>query len=113
MNIARLLKQTAVYWSSPVADGYGGYTFSQPVEISVRWEDKQEKYISLKGEEKISRSIVYSEQDFDVGGYLMLGVMDDLDSEYDPQKQENALLIQAISKVPSIKSDKYLRSAWL
>jgi len=38
-----LLRQTAVYWGSPVNDGYGGKTFAAPVEVQCRWMIKQEK----------------------------------------------------------------------
>ena len=63
MGIANLLTrtctQTAVYWGTPVDDGYGGRTFADPVEISCRWEDKNQKLTASNGEEFISRSRVF------------------------------------------------------
>jgi hypothetical protein len=112
MNLSKFLKQKAVYWRSPVADGYGGYTFNPPIEINVRWSERQDKYLTYKGEEAISRSIVHSDQDFMVGGYLFLGTLNDLTST-DPQLQVDAFLIQATSKVPNIQNTQYMRKAWL
>ena len=113
MNLSRLLNQTAVYWGTPVADGFGGFAYADPVEIAVRWEDKQDKFMSGSGAERISKSIVYSETDFDLNGYLLQGTLDDLDSTQDPQVEANAFIIQGTAKVPNIKGTTFLRKAYL
>ena len=64
--ITRTCSQTAVYWGTPVADGYGGKTFVDPVEISCRWENRVEKISrvgSRTGEEIISQARVFVTQD--------------------------------------------------
>jgi hypothetical protein len=113
MNITRKLNQTAIYWANSVNDGFGGFTFDAPVDIAVRWEDKQEKYISMKGEEQISNALVYLSIDVKVGEYLMLGTLDDQDSSPDPQKEDTAFRIMAILKSPNVKATNFLRKVWL
>lgn len=114
MSIAQLLvrncKQTIVYWASPTADGYGGYTFATPVEIQGRWEDKQELIKTNDGEEQVTQARVYLLQDVDEGGYLYLGSLDDLDSNPQPDEVDTAGQILAISKFPTLgQSDVFLR----
>ena len=112
--LTKSLKQSCVYWSSPTADGYGGYTFNDAVELNVRWEDKQELFINAQGKEERSQAVVYLDQDVDMGGYLYLGDLDDLDSsDPDPQNIANAKEIRAFQKIPNIKGTAFLRKVWL
>ena len=113
--IEKRYTQTVVYWSTPTADGAGGYTYATPVEITCRWEDRSDKYIDDNGEEKVSRSVVYTPSDVDVGGYMYLGGLDNLSSaeEADPEIVTNAYRIQAFKKSPSVLGTKYVRKAWL
>ena len=76
--ITRPLNQDAIYWSSPLPDGFGGYSFALGVEIKVWWDDIQELFTSSIGEQKLSRSAVYLRQDIEIGAYLFLGQESDL-----------------------------------
>jgi hypothetical protein len=109
------LRQTAVYWGGPQSDGFGGRTFDEAVEISVRWEDKQELFIDATGQEVRSNAVVYVDRDLDMGGYLYLGELDDLDSAEaaDPFTLSNAREIRGWGKTPSLKNDISLRKVWL
>ena len=114
--ISRLCVQTAVYWGSPVDDGYGGMTFADPVEISCRWEDTLEVISDAKGNEVVSRSAIYVTQDVDERGYLYLGTLDDLDSgeEADPITIEKAYEIKRFEKIPALRrTDDFLRKVYL
>ena len=113
--LANQLNQTAVYWSNPQSDGYGGRTFDDAVEISVRWQDRQEKFIDMQGHEQVSRAVVYTSIDVTVGGYLYLGELADLSSaeEGDPFAISTAYEIRAFSKSPDIGADKFARKVWL
>lgn len=103
------LPQTATYWGGPVPDGYGGSTFSDPLTVRCRWEEKNEEFVDANGQEKLSRVIVYLEDDVEVGGYLTLGES----TTEDPQSLDDALPIQRYSKIPDIRAANYLRKAWL
>jgi len=112
--ISRACAQTLVYWASPTDDGYGGSTFSDPVEISGRWEQVQEIVKTKDGEEVLSQARAWVTQDLDEGGYLYLGELDDLDSAPVPTDVENACRILAFSKVPSLgQTDVFIRKASL
>ena len=118
--IARLCVQTAVYWGTPVDDGYGGKTFADPVEIDCRWEDKIENIDRVGGgrlgEEVVSEAQVYVTQDVEEHGYLFLGDLDDLDSdeEADPTTITKAYMINRFEKVPVMRSSsEFLRKAYL
>ena len=109
------LKQTAVYWGGPASDGFGGRTFDEAVEISVRWEERSEMFRDAAGQEARSSTVVYVGADLDLGGYLYLGTLSDLasDEEADPLVVENAFEIRGWSKIPSVKADLFVRKLWL
>lgn len=108
-------KQTAVYWPSPTADGYGGYDYGTAVEIDCRWEWRQKVILDRAGKEKISRAVVYVKQDLDLQGFLYLGSLDDLTTEQrsDPMKVDDAFEIIEFKKIPGINAKQHLRAAYV
>jgi hypothetical protein len=85
MNIEPQLTDTAVYWANPQNDGYGGYLYDDPEEISVRWIDDQRKYLGKTKDfttytEMISRAVIIVNQDLDPGGMIALTTLNDLTS---------------------------------
>jgi len=119
MSIATILRkncnQTAVYWAAPVKDGYGGFTYGDPVEISVRWQDKTEIIMDSKGVEMISKAEVFTIQDVAEQGILYLGDLDDLDStqEDDPATITGAHSIKRFEKSPTANGREFVRKVWL
>lgn len=109
------LKQTAVYWGSPTKDGYGNYTYADPIEIPCRWVDKTEVLIGPNGEELVSHARAQVKQDVDENGLLFLGNLDDLTAaeEADPTTVANARRILKFYKTPTINGRNYFRRAWL
>ncbi len=114
-RLTHWLKQTAVYWGSPVSDGQGGRTFDNPVELAVRWEERHDLFVDPQGQEKQSSAIVYIGQDVVVGAYLFLGDLDDLSSaeEDDPMNVDGAYEIRQFDKTSDLKATSFLRRAWL
>lgn len=111
--VTRFLNQTAVYWASPVMDGEGRYTFDSPEEISVRWVQKQVKFINERGEEELSQAVVMLEDDVVVGGYLYLGTEASLSDETDPLKVSSAYAIKGYTKTPSVDGTQFVRKAYI
>ena len=121
--IKRTCNQTAVYWGSPVNDGYGGETFDDPVEISCRWEDMHQIVTDAKGNELTSRALVFVLQDVDEEGYLYLGTLESLYDDYagdssaggvnNPKIIEGAYIIKRFQKTPDLKGTGFLRKAYL
>jgi hypothetical protein len=114
MNLTKVLNQTAVYWGNPTADGWGGYTYDSPVEVAVRWTDKQEKYVTTQGTylEQLSRAVILSETDFEIKGRMMLGTLTDLTSDMLPDSN-GAYTIDGFAKIPDKTANQFLRKAWL
>jgi len=119
MSIEKFIKtvcvQDAVYWGSPTADAYGGYAFADPVEVKVRWEEKNELIIDAEGKETMSMAQVLVTQDMDLGGYLYLGTLDELSSNpSNPLQEGGAWEIKQFSKTPMIKAtNDFVRKVYL
>jgi len=123
--VKKVCVQTAVYWAAPEADGYGGMSFSDPVELTpptngVRWDEKVQlildKGTTDTGKEIISNAVVLLNQDVVEQGYLYLGSLDDLDSgeQDDPLTVEGAWEIKQVEKIPLFRStDEFIRKAYL
>jgi hypothetical protein len=118
----RFCVQTCVYWGNPQNDGYGHFTYDDPVEILCRWEDTNEVNLGwfssgFPGNILLSKSNVMVLQDVDLQGYLYLGTLSDIDSSYDTSKPitiPGAYLIHRFDKIPMVrKTDEFVRIAWL
>jgi hypothetical protein len=109
------LNQTAVYWGNPINDGYGTFTFDDPVEIACRWEDSNKLIRQSNGEQKLSMAEVQVSQDLDENGILFLGDLDDLTAaqEADPASISSAYVIMRFDKIPTLKGTKFFRKAYL
>lgn len=81
--LKRLCPQTAVYWGAPEPNGFGGYTYADPVEIKCRWKEA-ERIVGNDNEHGIttvSRAEVTVLQDLEEEGCLYLGTLGSL-AEY-------------------------------
>lgn len=117
MNLSKFFNQTAVYWGNPAPDGYGGFSYAAPVEVAVRWTDKQEIFKTAGAtadgiEEKLSQVVVLAETDFDIDGRMYLGSLTDLSSSQDPDI-DDALTVKGFTKIPDKTATQFLRKAWL
>jgi len=103
-------RQTATYWGSPVQNGFGGYTFSAPVVVACRWEDTNERYLDNAGEEKVSRSTIWTYERLEEGGYLAQG---NHSGVTDPTTLDNAYAIQRSVEIPDLRGLNYERRSYL
>ena len=67
------MKADAILWQNPTPDGFGNYTYDDPVKIKVRWEDSQEWFRGEDGVEKLSDSVVYTTTEIETGEKLIRG----------------------------------------
>jgi hypothetical protein len=140
--ISRNCKQTAVYWGTPINNGEGGFTFADPVEIQVRWENKLQLITDNTGNEIVAKSVIYTTQDLEEEGMLCLGTIaeldliagaeitvddeeitvDDEDVTVDdeggsivsnPKQIEGAFSIKRFDKTPDLKGTEFIRKAYL
>jgi hypothetical protein len=111
--ITRMRKQTAVYWAPIGYDNTGHPEWDDPIEIDCRWEDVTEEFIDPTGTRFFSTAKVYVDQDVELGGVLMLGELDDLESGSDPKANEGAWEIKRFEKLPNLRNTENLRTALL
>lgn len=113
------LNQTAVYWANPVKDGYGKFTFDDPIEIDCRWIEKTKLIMNKNGDQINSFAQVQVNRDMKEQEMLFLGTLDDLDSseEEDPQEIDNSIgraySIKRFVKIPSIDNQRIYRKVYL
>lgn len=112
MNIKRL--QTAVYWEPSGNNEFGETTFSAPIELLVRWQDTQEKFVTQQGDETISSAIVYPARALTPRGYLYLGALSNLTTQQkaDP-RLSTAKEIRSVGASPSITNRFTVYKIWL
>ncbi len=109
------LTQTATYWGSPTPLGFGDRSYDTPIEVNVRWEERQEIFVDATGREQKSKAVVYVDQDVDLQGLLFLGGLDDLTSaeEGAPTSVESVHEIRGYKNVPRLDGQEFERKAWL
>ncbi|MFV2014004.1 MAG: hypothetical protein ACC656_01125 [Candidatus Heimdallarchaeota archaeon] len=100
--------QEATFWTT-TPDGYGGFIFSEPEHIMVRWEDKSELFIDSSGEQVVSNVVVYAQRDMEVGDVLVLGITDIADPGTIPASRR----IRKFQKIPSLNGFEFNRKVLL
>jgi len=118
--ITRMLKMTAVYWSTQsiesgglAHDDYGQPLWSSPIEIKCRWEETTEEFISSNGTRQVSSVKVYVDRDMKEGEILMLGALIDVVDENNPRSNQGAYEIKRFEKTPNLKITEYLRVVYI
>jgi len=57
--------QVCTLWTSDSKDKEGSQVFAAPVEFLCRWEDRAQKFQEIAGDERISTTIIYT-QDYNL-----------------------------------------------
>lgn len=110
----RNLHHTCVYWPAPINNGYGGFSWGDPVELECRWEEAAKLFSNREGQEIIGAIAVQVTVDVEQNGMMKLGMLDDLESgEYNDPVSAGALPIVRFDKVPTVKGDQFYRVAFL
>lgn len=96
----------ATYWvCSGGLDAYGNYSTYTSQSINVRWEDKNELYVTDNvGQEQRSDGVVYTETEIEVNGWLYLGQS----AETSPKSQTGAKQVMKVNKMKSLKGDNII-----
>lgn len=75
------LHQTLVYWAKLDSDTYGKPTvYATPVELSCRWEDKQQEIITPDGRKVLSKGYLLMVDKLVVGSLVFLGTLTDVEA---------------------------------
>lgn len=114
----KISKDTCVYWGAPVDDGYGTYTYADPVELNCFWIEEIKTIMTDEKKEVVSKAQVLLNTDVAQHGMLYHGSLDDLFnsvSEIDnPKNIGGAYEVIHFTKTPSlITSNQYTKIAYL
>jgi hypothetical protein len=108
------LIHTAVWWAREDPDGYGGYYWDDPVEVSCRWIATTEMVKTQTGEEVQATAKVFLAADIAVGDRLFLGDIDDITSASgSPASKADSWEVIRFDKIPDITGGEHLRRAWV
>lgn len=110
-TLTRNYKDDVTYWVVTPGD-YGSFTFSTPVTVKGRWEDKSILFRNPAGEEEVSQAIVYMPLDLSTNDYLYLGES----VAADPTTIVGAVMphqIKLFRKIPDLRTIEYERKAFL
>ncbi len=115
MKYHKHLKQKAVYWESKGLDDFGKPLFEEPIEISVRWEEVNELFVSSAGEQERSKAKVFVDSELSERGVLFLGTLSSLSDmeKANPFSLKNAYSIKSRKNIPTLSGDSYVRTVWL
>lgn len=89
------LNTTATLWRWSDTDEYSDPVFDSPIEISVRWEDRNEIFYDEMGNQRRSRSVVYTDQDVSYGDFLYKGST----VTVDPKSVDGSKQVQSVQAV--------------
>lgn len=108
-NFTRNMKQTATYWARSGSNTYNEPTFSAPVPVLCRWEDKGVLFKDAEGRELVSRAVVYPASPLQRQGYLFLGTS----VAADPRTVSGAFEILQIGASPNLGNTLTLNKVFL
>ncbi len=106
------LRQDATKWTA-TPDGFGGWSFTTPVALKVRWEEKAVLFRDQSGEEVISSAKVFLDVDVKVNDWLFLGVSTDADPTTIAASVGTAYQVRMFEKLPSLRNLVHQRIAFL
>ena len=105
--VKKVCVQTAVYWAAPKPDGFGGFTYGEPVEIKCRWDGKTKMIVDKDGNEKVAQAEILVTEKLQLDGILYLGSLATLT----PQQKSNPKLIKGAFPIKMIEESPHFRSA--
>jgi hypothetical protein len=109
----RNLRQDAVHWPTSTVNRTGGLVPGTAEQIKVRWERKQQLFIDEQGQESTSVAEVYTAKELTTEAWLMLGTLDDLESNEKPSSGFTRYKILAVEAMPSKSNRATLYKCWL
>lgn len=116
MSIGRFLrkirKQDAIYWERIGIDAYGSHVFAEPVNIKVRWSDKQEVVVDEFNKQIVSSANIFTDGELALNSYVMKGVVTG-DTPVSPLGVDGAVEIKWNKIVPDIKNRASLFKSYM
>ena len=98
------LNQVATVWTA-TPNGFGGYTYSAPIPVMCRWEERSEL---LPGSSEMAKAVVYLDTEVSPEDYIILGA-----STSSTPHTAGASRIRVFKKVPDLRNLETLKKVWL
>lgn len=97
--------QMSTYWERASPDGYGGWSYTAPQQLLVRWENRLEQIVSPTGEIVTSSAKVWVPARLKLGGYLFNGESTDTNPEV--LTSPPAYKILKVVTIPSVMGERF------
>ena len=112
--IQTMRRQKAVYWALKASDGYGGWTYENPVEINCRWEDVREEKMDAEGNLIQTSATVYADRELGLNGMVYRGELDGAVTN-EPQAMDPHLVhkICKVERLPNLRNTEILHTVTL
>jgi len=96
------MTEDATYWAPLPADRYGQTSFSAPIAIKVRWEDKAELFLAPDGVQYTSAAVIYPDRELAIDGRIVYGASDAVD----PRAVEGSFIIRQVQVTKNLRLTK-------
>ncbi len=107
----RNLNEDVTYWGLGAGrSDFNAITYLTPILLKGRWNESAELIRNKAGEEVVSKTICYLDQDIEADGYLALG---DFTSEEDPRAVPGAAEIIQYQTSTDLRNVGRLRKAFM
>ena len=106
-------RKKTVYWALIGNNTDGSPRFAAPVEINVRWNNKQEEFLDKEGRTQVAKAAVHMDREPSIGGYLRFGLLADLTSQTRPQANRGAEEIRGLRSVDNFKGTETFHRAFV
>lgn len=104
--------QFITHWAvGATKDKFGNPVFSSPVVLKGRWEDVNELFVDIDGNELVSNAKIFLGTDVTTGDYLMNRSFES--GETDPTVTGGAFRIRKFNKTPDLKGRQFERVAFV
>ncbi len=107
-RIANRYKEDITHWTV-TSDGFGGFTYSTPVALKGRWQQKAVLFRNPEGVEEVSNAIVYISADVATQDYLFLGTS----VVADPTSLADTWQVRQFHKTPDLRNLDHERKVFL
>lgn len=121
--IDRMLKEAVTYWPPKltangvvVTDENQQVVYQKAVRVLCFWIDRVEEFLSGRGEQRVSRSVVFVGRDVHYQGLLFRSPLNALTKAQrnDPRQELPTVeLVQRFDKIPTLKYDQFVRKAYI
>ena len=92
IDYTRMHRHTVTHWPKGTPDGYGGYSYGAPVQITARWQDGRSLHWAIGQTGDQINALAYSTTAIKVDDFLYLGTS----TSTDPTTVDDANIVKDV-----------------